>query len=81
MANERGGPNMDEQRHLGIRDEDELPEHETRPEGREGGGMTNAGISAEQYGPVDEAVVEAQEDEEPRLEPDKPPPAYRPRSG
>jgi len=33
---------------------DELPEHERRPEGDTGGGLTGSAISAEQRGPVDE---------------------------
>lgn len=64
------------------RREDALPEHETRPEGREGGGLTTTGISAEQHGPVNEEVVEARgDDEELEVDPDRPPPAYRARSG
>lgn len=59
----------------------ELPSHETRPEERTGGGLTAAGISAEQYGPADEEIRESAEDEEATMEPDEGPPAYRPRTG
>ncbi|MDQ3937697.1 MAG: hypothetical protein M3253_03345 [Chloroflexota bacterium] len=61
--------------------ESELPAHETRPEERTGGGLTTAGISAEQYGPADEEIREAAEADEAAMEPDEAPPAYRPRTG
>jgi hypothetical protein len=57
--------------------EEGLPEHERRPEERTGGGLTRSGISAEQYAPPDEEVLEVEQDEEPAIDPDKPPPAYR----
>jgi len=60
---------------------DELPEHERRPEGDTGAGLTSSAISAEQRGPVDEEVIESQTEDEPAMDPDKPPPAYRARPG
>jgi hypothetical protein len=64
---------------------DELPEHETRSEQGHGGGLTSTGISAEQRGPVDQEVVdaraEATDNDQPAIDPDEPPPAYRISSG
>ena len=60
---------------------DELPEHERRPEGDLGAGLTSSGVSAEQRGPVDEEVIESQTDDEPAIDPDEPPPAHRAHPG
>jgi hypothetical protein len=60
---------------------DVLPEHETRPESGAGGGLTSTGMSAEDHGAVDEEVLEARGDDEPAIDPDEPPPAYRPPTG
>jgi hypothetical protein len=52
--------------------EDELPEHEMRP-------------PAEESGPTDDEVLVARDeelaDDEPAMDPDRPPPAYRPPTG
>jgi hypothetical protein len=74
---------MDDQMDRGGDREEALPEHETRPEGREGGGLSQLGISAEQRGPVDHDVLEAQDEDgdELAIDSDEPPPAYRQFSG
>jgi hypothetical protein len=54
-----------EHEHEHAHEEDELPEHETRPEGPLGAGP----------------ALEAQEDDEPAIDPSEPPPAYRPPTG
>lgn len=59
--------------------QDELPEHETRDEGPTGAGLTSSGITAPQPGPGDESILEG--DDEPELDPNEPPPAYRPPTG
>lgn len=61
--------------------EDQLPEHETRDEGATGGGLTSSAITAPQAGAGDEALLEGDIDDEPQIDPNEPPPAYRPRSG
>lgn len=74
---------MDDRLNLGG-DGDELPDHETRPEGGEGGGLTQSGLSAEQRGPVDQDAIDGGGDEdrdELAVDPDEPPPAYRQFSG
>lgn len=60
---------------------EELPEHERRPEGDTGAGLTSSAVGAEQRGPVDEEVIESQTEDEPAMDPEEPPPAYRARSG
>jgi hypothetical protein len=82
-----GGDLMDDERDRERRDE--LPAHETRPEGQTGGGLNRSGVSAEQQAPANDDVVEAPSsdeplpgeeapaDEEPAIDPDAPPPAYR----
>ena len=61
--------------------QEELPEHEIRDEGPTGAGLTSSGITAPQPGPRDESMLEAEDDEEPEMNPNEPPPAYRPPTG
>ena len=61
--------------------EDQLPEHERRDEAATGAGLTSSAVSAPQAGSTDEALLEGETDDEPQINPDQPPPAYRPRSG
>lgn len=74
---------MDDRSDFGQNREEELPEHETRPEDDEGGGLTSMGISAEQRGPIDGDVLEAGDEDagEPEIDPDQPPPAHRIHTG